>query len=130
MIVGAALFEGPAFFLLITYMLEHSPWSLLAAIVMILGVALHFPTQRRRMGPAADASCRKSGSSGRWGESEMSVRQAPHFMSLIADPVRDSRKGAKESSKIGLFFWAHSQRNLSLPAFPGRLCALCEALAC
>ena len=60
MIVGAALLEGPAFFLLITYMLEHSPWSLLAAIVMILGVAAHFPTQDRVGG---------------WVERQMSVLQ-------------------------------------------------------
>jgi hypothetical protein len=47
MIVGAACLEGPAFFLLITYMTEHSPWSLAAAIVLILGIAAHFPTQQR-----------------------------------------------------------------------------------
>jgi hypothetical protein len=47
MIVSAALLEGPAFFLLIAYLIERSPWSLAAAIFMILGVAAHFPTQQR-----------------------------------------------------------------------------------
>ena len=47
MIIGAAMLEGVAFFLLVAYMVEHSPWSLVAAIVMILGVAAHFPTQGR-----------------------------------------------------------------------------------
>jgi hypothetical protein len=47
MIAGAALFEGAAFFLLVAYLVERSPWSLAAAIVMIIGVALHFPTQQR-----------------------------------------------------------------------------------
>ena len=47
MIVGAALLEGPAFFLLIAYLIERSPWSLAAAIFMILGVAAHFPTEQR-----------------------------------------------------------------------------------
>ena len=46
MIVGAALLEGAAFFLLTVLLLERSPWSLIAAVVMILGVAAHFPTQR------------------------------------------------------------------------------------
>ena len=44
-IVGAALLEGSAFFLLITYLIEQSPLALAAAIVLIIGVALHFPTR-------------------------------------------------------------------------------------
>lgn len=31
-------------------MVEHSPWSLAVAIVMILGVVAHFPTQDRVAG--------------------------------------------------------------------------------
>jgi hypothetical protein len=47
MMVGAACTEGPAFFLLIAYMLERSPWALGAALLLIIGVAAHFPTQQR-----------------------------------------------------------------------------------
>ena len=47
MIVSAAMFEGTAFFLIIAYMLERSPWALAAAIALILGIAADFPTQRR-----------------------------------------------------------------------------------
>ena len=50
MIVSAALLEGPAFFLLTAHMVERSPWSLAAAIVMILGVVAHFPTRERVAG--------------------------------------------------------------------------------
>jgi hypothetical protein len=47
LIVGAACLEGAAFFVLIVYMLERSPWALCAAVAMILGVAAHFPTRQR-----------------------------------------------------------------------------------
>lgn len=47
MIVSAALLEGAAFFLIIAYMVEHSPWALAAAIALIVAVAVHFPTQAR-----------------------------------------------------------------------------------
>ena len=47
MIVGAALLEGAGFFLLIAYLIEHSPWSLAGAVVMIVGIVLHFPTRGR-----------------------------------------------------------------------------------
>ena len=50
MIVGAALLEGACFFLLVAHMVEHSPWSLAVAIVMILGVVAHFPTPDRVAG--------------------------------------------------------------------------------
>ena len=44
-IVGGAILEGCGFFSLIAYMIEQSPIALAAAIVMIVGVALHFPTK-------------------------------------------------------------------------------------
>jgi len=44
-IVAAALLEGPAFFALIAYMLGRSPLAMIVALLLILGVALHFPTQ-------------------------------------------------------------------------------------
>ena len=50
MIVSAAQMEGIAFFFLIAHFVERSPWSLVAAVVMIFGVASHFPTQRRVAG--------------------------------------------------------------------------------
>jgi hypothetical protein len=45
LIVGAAMLEGAVFFLLVTFLVEHSLWSLGTAIVLILAVAAHFPTQ-------------------------------------------------------------------------------------
>ncbi len=47
LIITAALLEGPAFFLLIAYMLEGSVESLVAAGLMILGLVLQFPTVGR-----------------------------------------------------------------------------------
>lgn len=47
MIVGAALIEGPTFFLLIAYLSERSPLALILAVVLILGLALHMPTRGR-----------------------------------------------------------------------------------
>ncbi len=47
MIIGAALLEGTAFFWLISYLLEGSPWSLGIAVLCIGGMALKFPTRPR-----------------------------------------------------------------------------------
>lgn len=47
MILGSALLEGTAFYWLITYLLEGSPWSLGIAAVCIGGMALRFPTRGR-----------------------------------------------------------------------------------
>ena len=44
-IVGGAILEGSAFFALVAYLIEQSPLALAAAIVLIIGVALHFPTR-------------------------------------------------------------------------------------
>ena len=44
-IVAGALLEGTAFFALITYMIERSPLALTLAVLLILGVAVHFPTR-------------------------------------------------------------------------------------
>ena len=46
-IVAAALLESPGFFWGIIHLLTHSPLSLIAAILLILGVAAHFPTRSR-----------------------------------------------------------------------------------
>ena len=43
-IVSAALIEGVAFFMLIAYMMEQTPLSLILAVVLIFGVAIHVPT--------------------------------------------------------------------------------------
>lgn len=47
MIVAAAMIEGPAFLLITAYMLEHSKFAMIAAVVMIVIIALHIPTQAR-----------------------------------------------------------------------------------
>jgi hypothetical protein len=44
-IVAGALLEGVAFFALISYMLEKSPLALLLAVVLIIALAMHFPTR-------------------------------------------------------------------------------------
>ena len=44
-IVGGAILEGSAFFALVAYLIEKSPLALAAAVVMIIGVVLHFPTR-------------------------------------------------------------------------------------
>ena len=44
-IVGAALLEGTAFFILSANLIERSPLALVVAIVLIIGVGLHFPTR-------------------------------------------------------------------------------------
>jgi hypothetical protein len=50
LLMGAALLEGAAFFLLISYLLEGSPLALASALFLILGIALQFPTQSRVAG--------------------------------------------------------------------------------
>ncbi len=47
LIIGAALNEGPAFFALIAYMIEGLPVILGLAVLLILGVAVRFPTHTR-----------------------------------------------------------------------------------
>jgi hypothetical protein len=49
-IMIAALFEGWAFFAAIAYLLEGGPLSLGLTVVLILGVAAHFPTRSRAIG--------------------------------------------------------------------------------
>ena len=46
-IVGAAILEGAAFLGAIAYLLERSPLSLAAAILLILGIAVHMPHHDR-----------------------------------------------------------------------------------
>jgi hypothetical protein len=47
MIVSAALLEGVAFFGLIVYLIQGDLAALVIAVLMILGVAAHFPTRSR-----------------------------------------------------------------------------------
>lgn len=49
-IVGAALLEGCALFLAIAYSRERDPIALVLLILLILGVAAHFPTASRVTG--------------------------------------------------------------------------------
>ncbi len=44
-LVAGAILEGSAFFALVAYLIEQSPLALAAAIVLIIGVALNFPTR-------------------------------------------------------------------------------------
>jgi hypothetical protein len=44
LIVGAAIFEGAAFFNLVTYMIEGQVFSLAIAGVLLLLILMHFPT--------------------------------------------------------------------------------------
>jgi hypothetical protein len=46
-IISGALIEGPTFFLLVAYLVEHSPLALAAAGIMVVILALHFPTVDR-----------------------------------------------------------------------------------
>jgi hypothetical protein len=46
-IAAAALVEAPAFFAIMAYLLEQPPLSLILAVLLILGVATHMPTQSR-----------------------------------------------------------------------------------
>lgn len=43
-ILGAAILEGGVFFLLIAYLVEHSPMSLMLAGLLIVVLALHLPS--------------------------------------------------------------------------------------
>jgi hypothetical protein len=43
-IAGAAIVEGAAFLMLVIFMMERQPWTVAVAIVLIAGIALHFPT--------------------------------------------------------------------------------------
>jgi tellurite resistance protein TehA-like permease len=45
LIVGAALLESVAFYLLIAYLLEGIPWSLAGAVLFAGGIAAQFPTR-------------------------------------------------------------------------------------
>jgi hypothetical protein len=49
-IISGALFEGVAFFSTIVYWIEGNPIALALAVLMILGVAVQFPTQSRIIG--------------------------------------------------------------------------------
>jgi hypothetical protein len=44
-IAGAAMLEGAAFFGLITYLVNQDPIALALGGLLIVGVALHFPTR-------------------------------------------------------------------------------------
>lgn len=44
-IFAAAILEGATFFLLIAYLVEKTPWVLAFAIALVVGIALHLPTQ-------------------------------------------------------------------------------------
>jgi hypothetical protein len=49
-VVSAAMFEGWGFFATIAYMIEGGPASLALAVLLILGVAAHFPSRSRVIG--------------------------------------------------------------------------------
>ena len=44
LIIKAAMLEGATFLLLITHMLEHSPWTLALAVVFLVLMLMHMPT--------------------------------------------------------------------------------------
>ncbi len=46
-IVAAAILEGAAFFMLVVVLVEKSPLALIVALMLILGLMLHFPTHPR-----------------------------------------------------------------------------------
>ncbi len=46
-ILAAAMLEGAAFFVLVTYLVARSPWSLIAAFVLIIALFAHIPTPNR-----------------------------------------------------------------------------------
>ena len=48
-IVRAALIEGAAFFMLVVYMIEHLPVSLIGVVVLIFFLAARFPSRTRAM---------------------------------------------------------------------------------
>jgi hypothetical protein len=47
LIIGVALWEAVAFFLIIAYLVEGSPWLLAGAIICAAVLAAHFPTRGR-----------------------------------------------------------------------------------
>jgi F0F1-type ATP synthase assembly protein I len=44
-ILSAAIIEGIAFLMIVTYMLEPSPLALILAVILTIGVATHLPTR-------------------------------------------------------------------------------------
>jgi hypothetical protein len=46
-IIGAAIVEGAAFFALVVSVIDEEPICLMLGGVMIVGIALHFPTRTR-----------------------------------------------------------------------------------
>ena len=48
-IIRAAMLEGAAFFMLVTYMVEQQPVAICAAVIWIVFVAAQFPTRNRSM---------------------------------------------------------------------------------
>ena len=47
LIIKAAMIEGAIFLLLVMHLIEHSPWSLAAAVVFLAILLLHMPTPQR-----------------------------------------------------------------------------------
>jgi hypothetical protein len=47
LIIGAAMNEGAGFFANMAYLLERQQWVLIVAVLLIVGVALRFPTRDR-----------------------------------------------------------------------------------
>jgi hypothetical protein len=47
LIIKAAMLEGATFLLLVTHMLERSPWTLALAVVFLLILLMHMPTPLR-----------------------------------------------------------------------------------
>jgi hypothetical protein len=47
LIVKVAMLEGATFLLLITHMIERSPWTLALAVALLLIILMHMPTPRR-----------------------------------------------------------------------------------
>jgi hypothetical protein len=49
-ILAAAILEGAVFLLLVAYLVEHAPMSLMLAVLLIVALALHVPTQSQAEG--------------------------------------------------------------------------------
>lgn len=47
LIIKAAMLEGATFLLLVMHMMERSPWTLAVAVVFLLLLLMHMPTQLR-----------------------------------------------------------------------------------
>ncbi|MFZ5830522.1 MAG: hypothetical protein ACOY3P_10555 [Planctomycetota bacterium] len=45
LIVCAALLEGIVFFWVVVYLVEHSPWAIAAALLLIIALVMHLPTR-------------------------------------------------------------------------------------